>query len=55
MGMSGLPDMYARSPRATGPRAKGIHIRQITSVHVTTNICNTLLASCAQAKSSVEL
>ena len=26
MGMSDLPDMYAQSPRAAGPRAEGIHI-----------------------------
>ena len=36
MGTSGLPDMYAQSPRAAGPRAEGIHIRQITNAHVTT-------------------
>ena len=36
MGTSDLPDMYAQSPRAAGPRAEGIHIRQITSAHVTT-------------------
>ena len=28
MAVGDLPDMYARSPRATGPRAEGIHIRQ---------------------------
>ena len=33
MGMSDLPDMYAQSPRA-----EGIHIRQIISAHVTTNM-----------------
>ena len=38
MGTSDLPDMYAQSLRATGPRAKGIHIRQITSAHVTTDM-----------------
>ena len=38
MDMSDLPDMYAQSPRATGPRADGIHIRQVTSAHVTTNM-----------------
>ena len=27
MGTRDLPDMYARSPRAAGPRAEGIHIR----------------------------
>ena len=30
-----LPDMYALSPRACGPRALGIHIRQIPRAHVT--------------------
>ena len=35
MGTSALPDMYARSPRAAGPRAEGIHI---TSDHVITNM-----------------
>ena len=33
MGTSDLPDMQAQSPRA-----EGIHIRQITSAHVTTNM-----------------
>ena len=28
--------MYALSPRACGPRALGIHIRQIPPAHVTT-------------------
>ena len=36
MAMGDLPDMYARSPRAAGLRADGIHIRQITNGHVTT-------------------
>ena len=31
MAMGDLPDTYAR-----GPRAEGIHIRQITNGHVTT-------------------
>ena len=31
MGMSGLPDMYTRSPRV--PRASGVHIRQTTNAH----------------------
>ena len=35
MGTSDFPE-YAQSPRATGPRAEGIHIRQIMSAHVTT-------------------
>ena len=35
MGMRDLPDMHARSTRAAGPRAEGIHIRQITNGHVT--------------------
>ena len=34
-----LPDMYALSPRAHGPRALGIHIRQIPHAHVTTITC----------------
>ena len=55
MDMSDLPNMYAQSPRDAGPIAEGIHIRQITSAHVTTNIRNTFLPSCAQAKSLVEL
>jgi len=38
MGTRDLPDMYAQSLRAAGPRAEGIHIRQITSAHVTTNM-----------------
>ena len=46
MGTRDLPDMYALSPalviclicmpKARGLRAEGIHIRQITSAHVTT-------------------
>ena len=36
MAMRDLPDMYARSPRAAGPRDEGIHIRQIMNGHVTT-------------------
>ena len=36
MGTRDLPDMYALSPRACGPRALGIHIRQIPRAHVTT-------------------
>ena len=35
MAMRDLPDMYARSLRAAGPRAEGIHIRQIINGHVT--------------------
>ena len=26
MGTSGLPDIYTRSPSATGPRAEGVYI-----------------------------
>ena len=33
MGMSGLPDMYTQSLRATGPRAEGVHIRQTMNAH----------------------
>ena len=39
--MYALSPWVARSPRAAGPRAKGIHIRQILNGHVTTIICNT--------------
>ena len=39
IGTCDLPDMYAQSPRA-----KGIHIRQITSAYVTT-ITNTSFAT----------
>ena len=35
MGTRALPDMYALSPLACGPRALGIHIRQSTRAHVT--------------------
>ena len=35
MAMRDLPDMYAQSSRAAGPRAEGIHIRQMTNGHVT--------------------
>ena len=35
MAICDLPHMYAWGPRATGPRASGIHIRQITNGHVT--------------------
>ena len=38
MDTSALPDMYARSARATGPRAEGMHIRQSTRAHVITNM-----------------
>ena len=33
MSTRGLPDMYTLSPRACGPRASGVHIRQTTCVH----------------------
>ena len=31
-----LPDMYTLIPRACGPRASGVHIRQNTRAHVKT-------------------
>ena len=34
MGSHNLPDMYALSPWACGPRASGINIRQIPPAHV---------------------
>ena len=33
MCIRGLPDMYTLSPRACGPRASGVHIRQTTHAH----------------------
>ena len=39
MGTRALPDMYALSPWACGPRALDIHIRQSTHAHVTTITC----------------
>ena len=38
MGMRDLPDMYAQSLRAAGPRAEGRNIRQITRAHVISNM-----------------
>ena len=29
----GSPDIYTLSPRACGPRASGVHIRQTTRAH----------------------
>ena len=42
MDTSVLPDMYTLIPRACGPRASGVHIRQNTHAHVTTIKCTTL-------------
>ena len=39
MAIRDLPDMYVLSPWACGPRASGIHIRQIPHGHVTTITC----------------
>ena len=36
IGTRDLPDMSALSPRACGPRAFSIHIRQIPHAYVTT-------------------
>ena len=33
MGTSGLPDIHTQSPRAAGPKAEGVYIRQTTSAH----------------------
>ena len=33
MSTCGLPDMYTLSPRACGPQASSVHIRQTTRVH----------------------
>ena len=52
MGRSDLPDMYAQSLKAAGPRA---YISSKSQVSMLQLICNTFLVSCAQAKSSVKL
>ena len=39
MGTRGLPDIYTLSPRACGPQASGVYIRQTTLAHVTTIRC----------------
>ena len=36
MGTCGLPDIHTLSPRACGPRALGVYIKQTTRAHVTT-------------------
>ena len=36
IGTRGLPDIYTLSPRACGPCASGVYIRQTTRAHVTT-------------------
>ena len=51
MAIRDLPDMYDLSPRVCGPRALGIHIRQIPHAHVTTITHVTQGLSC-QAKSA---
>ena len=33
MSTRGLPDIYTLSPRACGPRALGVYIRQTTRAH----------------------
>ena len=52
MGMSALPDMYARSPRTAGP--EGIHIRLSKSAHFKTNMLH-LTALLKSAQTSVTL
>ena len=36
----GLPDIYTLSPRACGPRASGVYIRQTIRAHGITINCN---------------
>ena len=56
--MSGLPDMYTRSPRAADPRDEDAYIRQTTSAHgiTTTWLCNTssTLKICQTLKTTVQ-
>ena len=40
MDRSGLPDINTLSPRACGPQALGVYIRQAMSAHVTIVICH---------------
>ena len=54
MGTTDLPDMYAQSPRAAD-RGLRAYISGKSRVPMLQLLCNTFLASCAQAKSSVEL
>ena len=42
MCIRGLPNMYTLSPRACGPRASGVHIRQTTHAHGITITCTLL-------------
>ena len=49
MSTSDLPDMYAQSLRAEGNISGKLRVPMLQL------LCNTFLASCAQAKSSVEL
>ena len=46
MGTRGLPDIYTRSPRAAGPRAEGVYIRQTTSAHGITIMYHFRTLSC---------
>ena len=43
-----LPDMFALSPRACGPWASGIYIRQIPRAHVTTYACISSQRNCVK-------
>ena len=38
IGTRDLPDMYAQRQRAADLKVEGIHIRQIMSIHVTSNM-----------------
>ena len=44
-----LTHMYTRGPKAAGSRVKGVHIRQTTSAHVTTDMCHAI--NCGKHKS----
>ena len=49
MGKRDLPDIYTQSPRAAGPRAEGVYIRQIPSAHGITNIFHITLCYLIQS------
>ena len=52
MAIRDLPDMYTLSPRACGPQALGIHIRQIPHGHVTTITC---IYECPNSRNEIQI
>ena len=52
MGTIDLPDIYAQS-QVHSPRGAGIHMRQITSAHITANMYTSVQADSLDANMSV--